>query len=481
MNFVIPDVNLISLLPEIILLIFATILLFVQTGSEKKRICALLAFIGLVITLVMVPFYWGKGIEGFGGLVIRDNFSLMCQTMIIVAVLLAVVYSYQYLVFEDKNIGEYYALTLTSVMGMNIMITGTDLIVIFLGMEILSISLYVLVAFFKTVREGMEASVKYMLLGAFASAIFLLGISFFYGASGKTALNAFVMLDGTSAMAMPLFFMGLSLILVGLGFKIASAPFHMWAPDAYEGAPTSVASLLSVAPKIAGLAVIFRVGIGMAKYSPEIMMTIIAFMAVTSMIVGNFAALRQSGLVRMLAYSGIAQVGYMLISLLGIREGGGSALLFYLFIYVLMNMGAFGIAVLLTKEKDKRLLIEDMKGLAGQHPIIAFTMAVFLISMAGIPPMGGFFAKFYVFKHGIEAGYLWVVIVAIITTVVSLYYYFRVIIVMYMTEEEEKGILPKHAEVNLFNAVLVAVALLIIVLGVIPGSLLEIAQHAVAF
>jgi NADH-quinone oxidoreductase subunit N len=400
--------------------------------------------------------------------------------MIIAAVLLVVVYSYQYLVFEDKNIGEYYSLVLTSVMGMNIMITGADLMVIFLGMEILSISLYILVAFFKTVQEGMEASLKYMLLGAFASAVFLLGISFFYGASGKTALNAFIMFDGVATATVSFFFVGLSLILVGLGFKIASVPFHMWAPDAYEGAPTSVASFLSVAPKKAGLAVIFRVGIGMAQYAPDVMLAIIAFMAVTSMIVGNFAAMRQSGLVRMLAYSGIAQVGYMLISLLAIPQGGGSALIFYLCIYVLMNMGAFGIAVLLTKEKDKRIQIDDLKGLAAEHPVIAFTMAVFMVSLSGIPPTGGFFAKFYVFKHGIEAGYLWVVIIAVITTVASLYYYFRVVVAMYMSEEKME-ILPKHIEINLFNFVLLAVALLIIVFGVIPGSLLEIAQSAVAF
>ncbi len=480
MDFTIPDVNFISFAPEVILLLFAAILLFVQSSPGRRGVCALLAFLALFSNILLVPFYWGRGIEGFGGLVIRDNFSIMCQTMIIVAVLLVVVYSYQYLVFEEKNLGEYYALVLTSVVGMNIMIASKDLMVIFLGMEILSMSLYVLVAFFKTVREGMEASIKYFLLGAFASALFLLGISFFYGASGKTGLDAFVMFDTTSKLAVPFFFVGISLILVGLGFKIASVPFHMWAPDAYEGAPTSVAAFLSVAPKIAGLAVIFRVGIEMVKWSPEVMLTIIAFMAVTSMIVGNFAALRQSGLVRMLAYSGIAQVGYMMISLLAIPQGGGSALLFYLSIYVLMNMGAFGIAVLLTKEKDKRVQIDDLKGLAAQHPIIAFTMAVFMLSLAGIPPTGGFFAKFYIFKHGIEAGYLWVVIIAIITTVASLYYYFRVIVVMYMSEEEA-GILPKHIEINLFNFVLLAVALLIIVLGVVPGSLLELAQSAVSF
>ena len=480
MDFTIPDVNFVSFVPEVILLLFAAMLLFVQSTPARRGVCALLAFLALVSNILMVPFYWGRGIEGFGGLVIRDNFSLMCQTMIIVAVILVLVYSYQYLVFEERNLGEYYSLVLTAVVGMNIMIASTNLMVIFLGMEILSMSLYVLVAFFKTVREGMEASVKYFLLGAFASAVFLLGISFFYGASGATGLDAFVMFDATSPLAVPFFFVGTALILVGLGFKVASVPFHMWAPDAYEGAPTSVAAFLSVAPKIAGLAVMFRLGIEMAKYSPEVMLTIIAFMAVTSMIVGNFAALRQSGLVRMLAYSGIAQVGYMLIALLAIPEGGGSALLFYLAIYVLMNMGAFGIAVLLTKERDKRIEIDELKGLAAQHPIIAFTMAVFMVSLAGIPPTGGFFAKFYVFKHGIEAGYLWVVIVAIIATVASLYYYFRVVIVMYM-HEEEKAILPKHVEINLFNCVLLAVALLILVLGVIPGSLLTVAQYAVAF
>ncbi|MBW2558754.1 MAG: NADH-quinone oxidoreductase subunit N [Deltaproteobacteria bacterium] len=480
MDFTIPDVNFISFAPEVILLLFATILLFVQSGSGRRGVCALLAFLALVSNILMTPFYWGKGIEGFGGLIIRDNFSIMCQTMIIVAVILVIVYSYQYLVFEEKNLGEYYTLLLTSVVGMNIMIASTNLMVIFMGMEILSMSLYVLVAFFKTVREGMEASIKYFLLGAFASAIFLLGISFFYGASGKTGLDAFVMFDATSKLTVPFFFVGISLIMVGLGFKIASVPFHMWAPDAYEGAPTSVASFLSVAPKIAGMAVIFRVGIEMSKYFPEVMLTIIAFMAVTSMIVGNFAAMRQSGLVRMLAYSGIAQVGYMMISLLAIPQGGGSALLFYLSIYVLMNMGAFGIAVLLSKKKDKRVQINDLKGLAGEHPVIAFTMAVFMLSLAGIPPTGGFFAKFYVFTHGIEAGYLWVVIIAVITTVASLYYYFRVIVFMYMTEEEA-GILPKNIGINLFNFALIVAALLIIVLGVIPGSLLELAQQAVVF
>jgi len=471
MNMIPQDVNLYCMLPEIILLTGATLLLFIRGVGRGQGIVPV-AGLSVIAALAAVCYLWDRGTSGFGGLIMKDNGALLFQAMILTTALISFVLARDFLP-DHKNTGEYYSLLLFSLIGMGIMTSTGDLLVIFLGIEILSLSLYVLVGFMKVVRAGMEGAVKYFLLGSFASALFLLGLSLFYGATGTTGLTAFAAPTAAPALLLA----GAALMLVGLGFKIAAAPFHMWAPDAYEGAPICVASFLSVAPKIAVFAVLLHFGTGISGSGRNLIFAAVIFMSVASMVIGNFTALRQSGLVRMLAYSGIAQAGYILIGLLAIPEGGASAVAFYLAVYIFMNMGAFASVAHLSRRQEQALQIDDLAGLASRHPWHAFALAVFMISLAGIPPTGGFFAKFYLFKVGIEAGYLSVVLIAIIATIVSFFYYLRVVMVMYMTAAGE-GLLPLPAGVTMIGVMIAAIVIMTFLAGIMPDQFLRSAVMA---
>jgi len=473
MHMIPQDINLFCLLPEIILLTGATGLLFMRGGGRGKGIVPA-AVLTVVAALAAVAYLWDQGAGGFGGLIVKDNGVLLFHAMILTTALISFVLSRDILP-DDKNTGEYYSLLLFSLIGMGVMTSTRDLLVLFVGMEILSLSLYVLVGFMKIIREGMEAAVKYFLLGSFSSAIFLLGLALYYGASGTTNLAAFA----APATAPALMLAAVALMMAGLGFKIAAAPFHIWAPDVYEGAPVCVASFISVAPKIAVFAVFLRIGTGISGPGQNLIWTAIIFMSVASMVIGNFTALRQSSVVRMLAYSGIAQAGYMLIGLPAIPEGGASAIAFYLAVYIFMNMGAFASLAYLSRRQEKALQIDDLAGLASKHPWHAFALAVFMISLAGIPPTGGFFAKFYLFKVGIEAGYLSVVLIAIVATIVSFFYYLRVVMVMYMTGEGE-ALLPMRTRVNMIGAVIAVIVFVTFLAGIMPDQLLRIAATVFA-
>ncbi len=479
MNFSAPNVNIISFLPEILLLLSGTALLFFRNRAVQGKVIPGIAAAAIILQGLMIPTLWGNNIAGFNSLIVRDNFSILFQMMVGATALLAIAFSHCYLKQRKVSEVEYYALILYAVVGMNVMIAGRDLLVIFLGMETLSLSLYVLVGFFRDINESMEATVKYFLLGAFSSALFLLGIAFFFGALGATGIDTVMTAIEQSGFNIMLLMMAVALLCAGLGFKIASVPFHMWAPDTYEGAPVSIASILSVAPKIAAFAVLLRIVLAVSPATPQVTSYTIITMAVASMIIGNITALRQTGLIRMLAYSGIAQVGFMLIGLLSPEQGGSSALTFYLCMYILMNMGAFGVAIVLSVREGKRLQIEDLSGIASQRPFLALIMSIFMISLAGIPPTAGFFAKFYIFKTALEAGYLWIVVVAVIMTVVSLYYYFRVIMVMYMGEVSER--LPSApAGITVAGVMLGILAFATILFGILPGGFIGMISQALA-
>ena len=466
MTFSIPDVNLASLLPEILLLAAATATLFLS-GKDGHRTAASCAAAAVVASLLTTPILFrGAGMEGFDGLIVKDGGTLLFLALMDLAALVAIFLSRDGDVRGQRG-GEFYALALFALIGMHIMAAGRDLLVVFLGLEILALPLYILVAFDRTARDGMEGAVKYFLLGSFSSALFLLGLAFYYGATGTTGLGA-----ASRALSSPaLLFAGLALVTVGVGFKIAAVPFHMWAPDAYEGAPVPVAAYISVAPKIAAFAVLVRIGLDVTGPGSDSLTQAVLVMSVASMIVGNLAALRQAGFVRMLAYSGIAQAGYMLIGLLALPGEGRAALSFYLLVYIFMNLGAFAAAVALCRREGGRLQIEDLSGLAARQPLFAFAVAVFMVSLAGLPPTGGFFAKFYLFKAGIEAGYLPVVLVAIVMTVVSLFYYLRVVVAMYM--RDDAGCLEIRAGLPLLAGVIGTVAVLTLLAGILPGELIR--------
>lgn len=466
MVFSIPEINLIAILPEIILIAGAAGALFVSRSTSRRAGSLLTCFV--ICAAISVPFLFpGAGSNSFDGLIVKDGMTLLFLVLIDVSCLLAVIISHN--TNAARGGGEYYSLILFALAGMHIMAGGRDLLVVFLGLEILAMPLYVLVAFEKRARDGIEGAVKYFLLGSFSSALFLLGLAFYYGAAGTTALAA----ASNGAVSNNLLFAGLAFVIAGIAFKIAAVPFHMWAPDAYEGAPVPVAAYISVAPKIAAFAVLVRLTFAVSG-NASLFIPVIIIMSAASMILGNLAALRQSGLVRMLAYSGIAQAGYVLIGLLPPPGAGGAALSFYLLVYLFMNVGAFAVAVAAGGGDAGRLRIEDLSGLAARRPFLAFAMAVFMVSLAGLPPTGGFLAKFYLFKAGIEAGYLYVVIVAIVTTVISLFYYLRVVMIMFAGPERREFRSPGNLPA--LRAAIAAMAVVVFLTGIMPGGIIRTIQ-----
>jgi NADH-quinone oxidoreductase subunit N len=335
---------------------------------------------------------------------------------------------------------EYYALLLSATLGMVVMAASNDLITVFLGLELMSLALYVMVGCRRGQLESNEAALKYFLLGAFASGFLLYGIALIYGATGSTNLRGIVAFMSDSPLARsPLFLTGALLLLVGFGFKVAAVPFHMWTPDAYEGAPTSVTAFMSAGAKAAGFAALLRVA-GTALAVAQIdWRPILTGLAVVTMTVGNVSALLQTNVKRMLAYSSIAHAGYVLVALAAGGTEGTSAAIFYLAVYSFMNLGAFGILALLGRDQDERVLISDLAGLGFRQPLLGLGMTVFMISLGGIPPTAGFMGKVYVFGAALQAGLVPLVVVGVLNSVISVFYYLRVTVAMYMSDEPAGG------------------------------------------
>jgi NADH-quinone oxidoreductase subunit N len=358
---------------------------------------------------------------------------------------------------------------------MMLMGAATDLIIIFLALEILSIPLYVLTGLNRTRLESGEAALKYFLLGAFASGFFLYGIALTYGATGTTNLAGIVGFLG-NVSAGPYLYIALGLLLVGLAFKVALVPFHMWVPDVYQGAPTSVAAFMSVGAKAAGFAALARVLLYAFPTLASSWAVPLAALAVLSMTLGNLAAIAQSDIKRMLAYSSIAHAGYILVGVVAANEAGAAGILFYLLAYALMNVGAFATAIVVGKRREPGVGIADYAGLASRCPSLAAAMAIFMLSLAGVPPLAGFMGKFYLFSAAVQAGLTWLAIVGVLNSVLSAFFYLRVIVVMYMREAEE----PKPLSLSWPLSVAVALAALgVVALGLWPSPLLDMAQQAI--
>jgi len=463
MNFALPDINLLAVLPELILLAAAVgVLFFRAPGSNGTALGTALAAVAL--SVLVTPFLYGD-LSGtaFSGAVAKDDAALFFIFLADLAVLVALVLSRND-TMGDGNGEAYYGLLLFALFGMHVMISARDLLVLFLGLEILSLPFYVLTGFHRKRKEGLEGAVKYFLLGSFSSALFLLGMALYYGGAGTTSLGALF------SAGQPVFlFAGLAFVTAGLAFKIAAVPFHMWAPDVYEGAPLSVAACISVAPKVAAFAVLLHLGLLYAGSGADFFPWAVAAMAAAGMVVGNLAALRQEGLVRMLAYSGIAQAGYILMGLPLLSPEGHSAIAFYLFVYLVMNLGAFAAAITMAAPGKTGPRIIDLAGLASRRPFLAFAMAVFMVSLAGLPPTGGFFAKFFIFKAAVGAGWLTLVLLAVVMSVVSLFYYLKVIVVMYMRPGE--GTEDREVESPFSGALIAFMALVTLATGLLPSPL----------
>ncbi|MBI1846404.1 MAG: NADH-quinone oxidoreductase subunit N [Candidatus Rokubacteria bacterium] len=451
---------------------------------ESKQHLGALALAGIIAALVIALVRWGTDVCGFRDMVRLDGYALFFDIVIAYAAALVVLLSMDYLRRRGAESGEYYALVLFAACGMMLLASAGDLIIVFLGIELMSLSLYVLAGLFKSRRQSSEASMKYFLLGVFASAFLLYGIALLFGAAGSTNFERVA----AAAARNPhdtLLLIGVALLLVGFGFKISSVPFHMWAPDVYEGAPTSVTALIATGSKAAAFAALIRfLTTALRPLQPD-WTALLWILAALSMTVGNVVAIAQTNLKRMLAYSSIAHVGYMLVGLVAGGPQGTSAILFYLFAYVFTTAGTFGVLTLCERtggtpepDGDGAVDVREYAGLGRRSPALAFALTFFLLSLVGIPPLAGFFGKFYLFGAAVRAGYVWLAVIAVLNSAVAAYYYLRVVVYMYMREPEGAAatLAPSFA-----GGLALAIAFIgIVLLGVMPAPFVELAQVAVA-
>ena len=480
---VLPVVDLRPLLPMLVLAATAAIVIVLDLlpPRERKDHLGFVSALGVVLTLVMT--YWmtfsigGGELRGFRGMVVLDPFALFFNIVIGYATGLVILLSMDYIRREGQEAGEFYILVLLSSLGMMLMASAGDLIIVFLGLETMSIALYVLTGFFRHRLEAGEASLKYFLMGAFASGFFLYGIALIFGATGSTNLDRIANAVAAGAGRDPMLAIGFGLLLVGFGFKISAVPFHMWAPDAYEGAPTSITAFIATGSKAAAFASLLRVLLTALRGAPLDWPMLMWGMAAITMTVGNVVALAQQNLKRMLAYSSIAHVGYMLVGVVAGGSLGNGAVLFYLLVYTFTTAGAFGAILLLERDGREAVQLADYGGLATRHPVLAVALSIFLLSLIGIPPTAGFVGKFYLFGAAVKSGYVWLAVIGVLNSAVAAYYYLRLIVFMYMREPEGA---PTVMAPSFSGALALVVALWgVVQLGVAPGPLFDLAQSAV--
>ncbi|RPJ19971.1 MAG: NADH-quinone oxidoreductase subunit N [Chloroflexi bacterium] len=475
--------DLTTLFPLIFLTVWACILLLVDLSipGTRKGITPLLAALGLAFTLGFTFAQIGQEITGFKGMVVVDGFSIFVNALLLVSGLLGVALAYGYIRRMGLERGEYYTLLLFSVTGMMLMAQAADLIMVFLALELLSIPLYVLSAFARPKAESEEAGLKYFLLGAFATGFVVYGTALVFGATGSTNLVAIIGSASGATSNLLLLSIGSALILVGLGFKVAVVPFHMWTPDVYQGAPTAVTAFMASGAKIAGFAALLRV---FATAFPSIaadMTGIFWALAAVTMILGNVIAIAQTNIKRLLAYSSIAHAGYILMAFVPygdsdplVRNTSIAAGLFYLVSYAITNFGAWGVVIALEKETGKGLELNDYAGLARKHPALAAAMTVFMLSLIGLPPTLGLVGKIYLFRAVIDGGFYGLAIIGVLTSLVSAYYYLRVVVIMYMREGE-----PETERESFLDLTTVATAVATVVISLVPQFLFAWASSAV--
>ncbi|HDD52968.1 MAG TPA: NADH-quinone oxidoreductase subunit N [Thermosulfidibacter takaii] len=466
------------LLPVITLVVTAVTILFVDVFGtrDNESHYGYLGLVGLALAAWFTLGLWDKSSLTFASTFITDKLSVLTSLTYFLIAGLTFLFSPGYLHHEGRNLGEYYALVLFAVVGLIFMTSAQHLILFFIGLEVLSIALYALAGFVRQRDLCNEAALKYLFLGGFSSAILLMGLAVIYGVTNSLYLHQvarYVAAHGASAT----FILGMSLVMVGFFFKISAAPFHAWAPDVYGGAPAPVAGFMATAAKVAVFAVILRF-LDSAVFSVKShWIAMVVVVSVLSMVIGNFAALRQENIKRMLAYSSIAHAGYALVGVAAASRQGGAAVVFYMLAYSLMNLGAFGVVALVGRQNESYVNISDYAGLAAKRPVLAAAMAICLFSLAGIPGTAGFMGKFYVFAAGVKAGQIPLVVIAVLNSAVAAYYYLRVVYMMYMEEPREEYQISFHPAA--------VVALLVIVvgifqLGIIPGSLLSASYSSFA-
>ncbi len=477
-----------AIAPLVALTIAGCVLLLLEAfghGRQRAYLMPLtLASIGVALLLEILQWRDAEmGTTAFHSLIALDRFSIIFGVIFLVGAALTALLAPPYMREHNFEFGEFYALLLFATAGMIILAQAIDLVTIFLGIETMSIAVYVLTGSWRHSPRSAEGAMKYFMVGAFATSVLLYGMALIYGAVGSTSLAEIARQSQHVAQA-PLFIVGFLLVLIALGFKISAVPFHMWAPDAYEGAPTPVTAFMATTVKAAAFATLIRlVSTAFSRtdlaYGSAGWASICSWLAVLTMTIGNLGALRQDNVKRMLAYSSIAHAGYLLVGVVAIAVVGADArgpLVYYLIAYTFTTVGAFGVVAWIGSRNDERLMIDDWAGLAGSHPATALAMTIFMLSLGGIPPTAGFFGKFYVFRAALEKPQLvWLVVIAVLNSVVSVYYYLRVVTAMYFREagREARGLRSTGV-----SAALLIAAVGVLLIGILPSWFVDAATHA---
>ena len=445
--------------------------------GEKMPIGGL-GIVGLVGAAASTAMLWNRNSDGFG-VIVADNFGLFVTMTLVIVGILTIMFSSQVVHGDEYPKGEYYTLLLFSIVGMMMMATANDLLVVFVALEILSLAVYVLTGIRRDSVRGTEAAFKYFLLGAFSSAFFLYGIAFTYGITGSTRLTAVgSFLAAQSLSGNPMLLIAVGLLLVGFAFKISAVPFHMWTPDAYEGAPAIVTGFMSTGVKAAAFAAFARVFLSAFEPFRADWAPIVAGLAALTMILGTVVGVAQSNVKRMLAYSSIAHGGYLLVGLVAANQVGKAAILFYLLGYSVTNLAAFGVIALLGARERESDELRDYAGLWHSHPALAALMTVSLLSLGGLPPTVGFIGKWYIFSAAVSAGYYWLAIIGMLTSVVSVFFYLRVVVMMYMAERSGAPVPARITAVGMAALSLSIAA--IFYLGVLPAPIMSYAAESIA-
>lgn len=484
----IPLTDILTILPELIVIGMACLVLVLDpiTPKDKKDLLAWASLGSLAVCVVIILGSFGERVTAFSDLVVVDGYACFWKILLCLAGGLTILLSMTYLKEERIDLAEFYGFILLALVGMMVMVSGADLLVIYLGIELMSITLYIMVGFKRFEARSIESSAKYFVLGAFSSGILLYGISLLFGVAGSTRLSEIASAMNEQSLGDPLVLISLMLIIVGFGFKVAAVPFHMWTPDVYQGAPTSVTAFMAVASKAASFAAFLRVlleAFGGLKPNWTGMILVLCLLTVA---LGNLVAIVQTNVKRMLAYSSIAHAGYALIGLVvagwigtdaEVSARGVSSLMLYLAIYSFMTLGAFTIVAILRNGGLEGEELHDFNGLAKRHKGGAFLMMVFMVSLAGIPPTAGFIGKFYLFMAAVNAGLAWLALVGLVFAAISAFYYLRVVMVMYMREPSSEQELNTRLALSPSVSVVLAFAVAgVVLLGVFPGPLVSVAE-----
>jgi len=476
-----PEISWFVILPTVLVVGTGLLILLIDLWMEGPDRDALgwLGIAGLIVTAIASVALWNTHEIGFAGGMAVDRFALFFNLLFCLGGILALLMSMNYLETTDIRIGDYYSLTVFAISGMVMMAAATDLIVFFLALEVMSIAVYALAGIWRRQLRSNEAALKYFVNGAFATGFLLFGIALIYGATASTEFAVIQQkLAATTPDARGLATIGMALLLVGFGFKVAAVPFHFWAPDVYEGAPTSITALMAVGVKAAAFAAFARVfNDALGPLMPD-WQQVVAALAILTMIVGNVLAVLQRNIKRMLAYSSIAHAGYLLVGLVSLKDQGGPALLFYLLAYTLMTIGAFAVVIAVGRRGQPNEQIDDYAGLGFRYPSLGLAMSIFMLSLAGFPPLVGFAGKLYIFSAAVHAGHVTLAMIGVLSSVVSVYYYLGVLVKMYMAEGDTVIDAP-GTRPYLMACLLIAAAGTVIV-GVFPSGAYELARLSFA-